>query len=137
MKQGDIIFTASNVYYGWAIFDLTISQAEIKVHSHLSGDTDMWQTFGQQLQSFPQHAAARIIFESQLENYLLLEAYCYDAMGHTALRVVTDNKAEDPHRRRSEFSLPAEVASLNHLGRLLANWQVADNTVILWQAQTS
>ena len=142
MNRGTINFAASNVESGWGDFDLEITQAEIRAHSHFSGETGGWQLFGQQLQGFPSHLTSRVALETRvsepsIHGYLLLEAYCYDAMGHTALRVIADNMEQEPFRQRMEFSIPAEVASLNKLGQLLANWQVADNTEVQWQAQTS
>lgn len=143
MNRGTIDFEANNVDYGYASFDVSIMAADLKGHVNFLGDTKAWQLFGHQLQTFPQHTASKVAFESGLGDesilgdYLLLEAYCYDAMGHAALRIITDNKEQDPMRRRLEFSIPAETASINYLGRLLANWQVENNPEITWQAQTS
>ncbi|GAA5092883.1 hypothetical protein GCM10023259_103900 [Thermocatellispora tengchongensis] len=66
-----------------------------------------------------------------------MKAYCYDTIGHTALTVNIDHKKEPPDDFRIHFSVLAEAASLNHLGRLLANWEVKNNSELYWQAYTS
>jgi len=48
-------------------------------------------------------------------SYLLLKAYCYDANGHAALKIVTHNNASEPQAQHVEFSIPADIASLNTL----------------------
>ncbi|AHJ98772.1 hypothetical protein Hsw_3177 [Hymenobacter swuensis DY53] len=48
-----------------------------------------------------------------------------------------DHQKEPPNDFRIHFSIPTEVASLNQLGRLLATWEVTNDSEIHWQAQTS
>ena len=98
----------------------------------------MRKRIGEQLDSFPQSAVACIVFElGNVGSYLMLEAYCYDVQGHAALRIVMANNEEAPCGERLEFSIVAEAASLNTLGRLLMNWQTENDTEITWQAQVS
>ena len=46
-------------------------------------------------------------------SYLLLKAYCYDANGHAALKIVTHNNAREPQAQHVEFSILADIAPLN------------------------
>ncbi|PJJ47907.1 hypothetical protein [Hymenobacter chitinivorans] len=122
------------------IFDVVVRKANVETHVTFFGAVDTWQSFATQLLEFPSSAAATAVFNVEGGVYrdtLLLVAYCYDAAGHTALKVSTDNHAELPDRCTMEFSIRAEAASLNKLGQLLLGWQVKHDSEIVWEAQTS
>ncbi|MBG8552623.1 hypothetical protein [Hymenobacter guriensis] len=142
MHSGKILIEASSVEDdGCCTFDVTITRGKIEAHMHFYGNTDAWKEFGRQLTNFPQNVADSHSFESGLNrrhtDFMVLRAYCYDALGHTALQVLLDNNENLPAKCRLEFSLLAEAASINKLGLLLTNWQVEHDSNILWEAQTS
>jgi hypothetical protein len=144
MTQGTIEIAATvEGYYPASdcTYDVTISKGAIKTHLFFYGDTETWKSFGEQLIAFPQHIEDYPTFvmgdDESFIPLLVLTAYCYNAQGHAALRVVTDNKESNPDLCRLEFSVKAEVASINRLGKLLSSWQVEDGSEIVWEAQIS
>ncbi|GGG62152.1 hypothetical protein [Hymenobacter glacieicola] len=143
MNQGAIRISASmdEHGYGWGCFDVTISKGETTTHLTFFADEDTWKDFGKELSCFPVAVSATVSFEAGIidtsDSYLKLQAYCFDAYGHAAIRVSVDNRKPDPDRCKLAFSIPAEIASINRLGHLLRNWRAENNTEILWQAQTS
>lgn len=141
MTEGTIKIAASVDYDGDCTFDVTISKGTIETHIHFYGSTDAWKDFGEQLVIFPKRVEDSVVFDATTNGFymdsLLLKAYCYDAQGHTAISIITDNNYSDPDQCRLDFSVSAEAASTNHLGHLLLNWQVENESEIVWQAQTS
>ncbi|MCA8831347.1 hypothetical protein [Hymenobacter pini] len=143
MLQGSILIRASldEYDYDWCDFEVVVTKGQSETQVRFGGAVDTWREFGLALQSFPSKTNDYRLFESGLgslhEEKLILKAYCYDSLGHTALTVNIDRQEEPPADFRIHFSIPAEVASLNQLGRMLANWEVKDNAEIYWEAQTS
>lgn len=143
MIPGELRIVASTDYDDYATSDLTASRAELKVHVHFWDYLDLFEQFGSKLAAFPQNLEDTVEIEiGQLlpgfsQNYLLLRAYCYDANGHAALKIVTHNNESEPQMQRIEFSIPADIAALNRLGNLLKNWLPQENSELVWQAQIS
>jgi len=144
MREGAVeIFASIENYFpvGDCEFDVIVSKGTIENHLQFYGDTDTWKAFGKQLTDFPQNAAECVVFDaSHCGSYLdslLFEAYCYDAQGHAALRIVVDNNEDKQRRCKLDFSILAEAASINRLGYFLLNWQVENGSEIVWEAQTS
>ena len=128
--------------YGYVSFDVIASRDELRVHVHFCEDIELFEHFGEKLMAFPQSPDDVVELEigrirSGFQGYLLLRAYCYTPNCHAALKVVVHNNADEPQAQRVEFSIPAEVASLNKLGNLLKNWQPSVKPVIDWQSQVS
>ena len=117
-------------------FYVTIYHGEMKFSRSFYHDCSAWQDFGQELSDFPKTSDSTVTFE-MVSSRLWLQAYCYNPQGHTALRVRVEKQGPDPDKSKFEFSIPAEAASLNQLGRLLAGWPRKDNIELQWQAQTS
>ncbi|UOQ78169.1 hypothetical protein MUN84_06110 [Hymenobacter sp. 5516J-16] len=126
---------------GWGDFNVTISKGENTTYLTFFADEDTWKDFGKELSCFPTAVSATVSFEAGIidtsDSYLKLQAYCFDAYGHAAIHVSVDNRKLDPNRCKLEFSIPAEIASINRLGHLLGNWRVGNDPEILWQAITS
>lgn len=128
---------ASEVDFGYCYFNITIQFNGIHTHAHFHDDIDVWKDFGNRLQEFPQTIIAKEAFYVEMDMKFGLSALCYDYQGHTAIQVFVDNRDIVPGPYRLEFSIPAEAASINKLGRILTGWSVEDNSEIVWQAQTS
>ncbi|QJX45812.1 hypothetical protein HMJ29_02220 [Hymenobacter taeanensis] len=143
MKEGNIRFSARVDEHdcGYCTFSVEITRGILATQITFFDDEDVWKSFGQELISFPRAITSSAEFEAgnvaSSDGYIKLQVYCYDGYGHTALRVTVDNKLIEPDRQRLEFSIPAEIASINRLGHLLLSWQVDNDSEILWQAQTS
>lgn len=136
-------FTLTSVpdYLGEGPYQATIAKGSLGVPLRFFAAETAWQRFAQELLTFPRTPTERLFFDARhvapYRHSLLLEAYCYDAAGHCALRVVFDNNYPDPGRCQLTFSLPAEAASLNHLGTLLGQWLARPASTMQWEAQTS
>ncbi|WP_273212503.1 hypothetical protein [Runella zeae] len=90
--------------------------------------------FGKKLQEFPQSINDKISFEINSTDscYLLLEALCYNQFGHAALKVHAINNSIMPHIFDLTFYIQCEVAAINELGSLLANWDLDNNYYLEW-----
>jgi len=141
MVTGTLTFAASKDYEADSTIDVTVASQKLEAQASFFRHEDAWKEFGKQLIHFPSKTSECLVFDVSCNGMyhasLRLEAYCYDWQGHTALRVITDNNAANPHRVRLEFSIPAEAGSLNQLGYMLVNWQPDTSPEITWQAQTS
>ncbi|NML65669.1 hypothetical protein HHL22_10680 [Hymenobacter sp. RP-2-7] len=128
----------------YCTFKVAVATPDIRCAISFFGYTDTFQVFGQQLLNFPTDTQATVTFgqgddiNSRLE-CLLLQAYYLDQAGHTALRIVMDNKATPPAEKRVAFSLAADVSSLMELGRNLLSWpiQAGIGCDIKWQPMVS
>jgi hypothetical protein len=67
--------------------------------------------------------------------YLLLKAFCTDAAGHTAIKVVVDNHQEGSDYQRSQFYIKSEPNSLNQLGKKLEAWDPTNVKELNWLAK--
>ena len=140
MIEGQINFSASVDYDADCTFDVTVRKGQLEVHTYFHGNTDTWKEFGQRLVEFPVTTADCVVFEDSIGEYspyFSLMAYCYDAGGHSAVRVVFDNRTPDPDRYYTQFSILAEVAAINRLGQMLLNWDVTACPEVMWEAKTS
>ncbi|UPL48150.1 hypothetical protein [Hymenobacter sublimis] len=143
MKQGTLRICASTDDYSDDLrtFDVVVVKDKLESHVSFLEHIDTWREFGRELVRFPESSSAKVVLQmgdiSSYDSYLKLQAYCFDAYGHAAIHVSVDNRKPDPNRCKLEFSIPAEIASINRLGHLLGNWRVENDPEILWQAITS
>src|SRR5437588_660434 len=90
-------------------------------------EDDEWLEFGAALQSFPCNLEHEVRFENGAPEgkyycYILLRAFVYDGVGHSALEVKISNHSAPPHSAAAHFYIPCEAALLNRLGELLESW---------------
>jgi hypothetical protein len=143
MIVGELKISANSDVNDYAAFDLTASRNTLQVHAHFWEYVNVFEQFGARLAVFPQSLDDTVEFEIGKKlpgfsgSYLLLKAYCYDANGHVALKIIVHNNASEPEAQQVEFSIPADIASLNQLGRLLKNSMPSGSSEIVWQAQVS
>lgn len=146
MRGGMLKFAASEVINGSCTSDVAISKGLIETHVSFYEYSNAWMTFGEALQTFPLQSQDVVTFKAgapepntnnQRRASILLKAYCYDHQGHTAIQIIVDNNEPLPVKERLELSIVAEAASLNSLGKLLANWRVETESEIVWKAQIS
>jgi hypothetical protein len=140
---GKLKISASTASGSDVDFDFRASLGELQVHAHFWDIAEVFKQFGEKLMDFPQSISDVVTLEIGIvhpgfyQNYLLLKAYCYDANGHSALKIITHNNKLEPQSQRIEFSILTEAAALNKLGSLLKNWQPQEVPDIVWQAQVS
>ena len=143
MYTGEISVSAENGYDQDYSFDITVRKGDFSIRAYLWDEPQAFERFGEKLAAFPSSQTDTVelqvgtIKPGRGQDYLLLQAYCYDANGHTALKVVMHNNKPEPHEHMIEFSIPAEVAALNKLGRMLQNWTPKTKIEINWLAQVS
>jgi hypothetical protein len=143
MYTGEISISARNGYERDYSFDITVKKEGFQLHAYLWEEPQAFARFGKKLAAFPRSQddtpefQVGIITPSDGREYLLLKAFCYDANGHAALKVVMHNKKPEPHEQIIEFSIRTDVAALNKLGKMLQNWTPETEIEVNWRAQVS
>lgn len=64
--------------------------------------------------------------------YLLLEVFCFERNGHSAIRVIVDNNEDIPYTNKTEFYITTVPASINHLGSMLNGWAPTFDDPFIW-----
>ena len=90
-------------------------------------EDEEWIEFGAGLRSFPKGLEHEVVFENGAPEgeyycYILLRAFVYDGVGHSALEVKMSNSMSAPHSAAAHFYIPCEAATLNRLGESLVSW---------------
>ncbi|WP_340103474.1 hypothetical protein [Rhodohalobacter sp. 8-1] len=65
--------------------------------------------------------------------YLLIEAYCIEPNGHSALKIEATNKGTGPSHHESKLEIESEPASLNRFGNGLKTWIPLEEKVFEWR----
>lgn len=86
-----------------------------------------WEEFALALQSFPANVEQEVAFEYGAPEgknycYILLKAFVYDGVGHSALEVKVSNLNSPPYKASAHFYILSEAATLNRLGKSLELW---------------
>jgi hypothetical protein len=106
------------------------------------GNADNFKDFGKKLTDFPKSISDIAEFklgedDKKWAYYILIKAFCYDASGHTALRIIVDNLGDNVNGHRTEFSIISEAASINLLGQTLMTWNPFLTKEIIWESFVS
>jgi len=85
------------------------------------------ETFGRTLREFPRPSADEVVFENGSNapnsySWLVLRAFVFDGVGHSALEVECQRNGTRLVSARSRFAVELEPASINRLGSELASW---------------
>jgi hypothetical protein len=96
-------------------------------------ENEEWLEFGAALQSFPKNIEHEVAFESGAPGgeyycYILLRAFVYDGVGHSALEVKISNQSQPPYGASAHFYVSCEAATLNRLGKSLELWARSKET---------
>lgn len=105
-------------------------------------EDDEWLEFGAALRSFPKRLEHEVIFENGAPEgeyycYILLRAFVYDGVGHSALEVKMSNSLGPPHSASAHFFIPCEAATLNRLGESLASWARSKESEFIFSTDAS
>ncbi|MDO7847022.1 hypothetical protein Q5H92_11685 [Hymenobacter sp. M29] len=141
MEKSVIIFAVSIAYDGDCLFHVSISRPDVKADAYFYGNANTFKEFGKGLMLFPKDSTDIVEFQAGQNShpaqcFLLLRAYYDSRHGHIALKITADNNQEMALHNRFEFSIAAEAASINELGRMLVGWHVEDVPQIIWKAET-
>jgi hypothetical protein len=70
--------------------------------------------------------------EDNFAYHFALHAYTTDNLGHCALQVVIDNNQDRPYEGACRFSIKAEPAAINRLGKLLTDFAKLKHQQLNW-----
>ena len=101
---------------------------------------DGFKDFARELKDFPASIESRIKLECGGQDrswatYLLLEVFCYEPTGKSAIKVLMETHFEEPHYNKSEFFIICYPAALNILGEKLSIWNPWEEPKFEWQAE--
>jgi hypothetical protein len=104
------------------------------------GRADEFKEFAAQLKNFPSNIGSRVRLElggqeKQWATYLLLEVFCFEPTGRTAIRVIMDTHLTEPHYAKSEFFIQCYPASINKLGKALCDWNPIEAKRFEWMPE--
>jgi hypothetical protein len=107
--------------------ELSVSGGGFAARQDSYVEYDEWMEFGAALKTFPSSLAHEVVFESGSPEgahycYILLRAFVYDGVGHSALEVEVNNHSAPPRSAAAHFYIPCEAATLNRLGESLESW---------------
>lgn len=102
------------------------------------GYSDEFQDFASNLIKFPRTAKDKVAYElgekgDKWAYYLLIQAYCIELNGRSALKIEATNNGTVYSHHESKFEIESEPASLNRLGYGLKNWNVLEQKVFEWR----
>jgi hypothetical protein len=85
------------------------------------------QKFGRALHEFPRSPTDEVVCENGSSapnsySWLVLRAFVFDSVGHSALEVECERNGTRLASARSRFAVELEPATLNRLGLELASW---------------
>ena len=117
----DLVFSASNGTFAGAV-------------EYYCNTPDL-EDLGKSLQAFPTTVPDAYSYETgqeRFDNDFASHVYTTDAVGHCALQVVIDNHRARPDEGACRFSIPAEPAAINRLGRLLFQFAKLRHYELKW-----
>lgn len=128
-----------NVYEddGSIQYDITFSNGQTHTDLDFYGYYDTFQKFGERLVNYPQHIHDKVKLEIGSEDkrsayHILLEVFCYEPNGKSAIKIIVDNHAIIPYFQRCEFYILSEPANLNRLGQGLKMWNPLEEKEYKW-----
>lgn len=124
-------------------FEIKLTNGKTSTSLKFWGYWDNFKEFGDRLTEFPKTIKDNVIYELGEDKsngqvkwayYMLLNVFCFDSAGQSAIKVIVDNHADVPSYQRSEFYIQSEAASINQLGQRLQNWNPESIKEIEWTA---
>jgi hypothetical protein len=121
-------------------FQMEVSNGISSASQDFYGYADNFKEFATRLLSFPKTINDHVKYElgesgERWVYYILLDVFCYESNGHSAIHVLIDNNGKRPYTNKSEFYITAVPASLNKLGKLLKDWNPMTEKEITWTAE--
>jgi hypothetical protein len=105
-------------------------------------NADDFEQLGNQLTNFSGKRGEEVVYERGSEKpkdrsayFLSIRAKPVDLSGHCAVRIRMNNNQQEPDKEMIEFSIKANVADLNRLGRLFIGFRRLEHRVLQWQVQ--
>jgi hypothetical protein len=125
---------------GYSVFKLEASNGAIAASQQFYAQRDDFIDFGNQLGSFPRGIESRIKIEfggpeKPWATYLLLEVFCYEPTGKSAIKVRMETHLIEPYYDKSEFFIICYPAALNTLGDTLSSWDPLSDSSFEWHTE--
>lgn len=121
-------------------FLIEVSNGAFSASQDFYGYPNIFKDFAAGLLSFPKTIDDKVKFEigesgEKWAYHILLDVFCHNGNGHSAIHIVLDNNRECPYTNKSEFYITTVPASLNNLGELLYDWDPIVNKLLRWIAE--
>lgn len=121
-------------------FRIVVSNGISSTYQDFYGYADNFKEFATGLLSFPKSITDNVKYElgesgERWAYYILLDVFCHEKNGHSAIHVIVDNNGKRPYTNKSEFYITTVPASLNKLGQLLRDWNPTTEKEITWTAK--
>lgn len=121
-------------------FQIEASNGIISTSQDFYGYADNFKEFATGLLSFPKTITDNVKYElgesgERWAYYILLEVFCYENNGHSAIHIILDNNGKKPYTNKSEFYITTVPASLNKFGQILNDWNPMTEKEITWTAE--
>jgi hypothetical protein len=140
MKSGKV-----SIGINWWEIENDFYEYEISISNNLTmttitiyGTPDSFKEISKKMMSFPENINEKIEFicgsdEREADDYFNLSIYCYLKNGYSAIKVISDNKEEEPNRLRNEFSILTLPYCINQFGSKLYNWNPYTDGDFEWE----
>jgi len=124
-------------------YKISLSNGDTFASLDFWGYADDFKEFGESLMNFPNGVKDVVTYELGEDKidgqmkwayYMLLKVFCFEASGHSAIKVTVDNNADIPNYQRSEFYIKSEPATLNKLGQKFKNWSPDKEKELTWDS---
>lgn len=121
-------------------FQIEVTNGIISVSQDFYGYADNFKEFSTGLLSFPKTITDKVKYElgeigERWAYYILLNVFCYENNGYSAIQVMLTNNGIRPYTNKSEFYIKTVPASLNKFGQLLKDWNPMTEKEITWTAE--
>jgi hypothetical protein len=121
-------------------FQMEVSNGISTASIDFYGYADNFKEFAAGLLVFPKTVGDKVKYElgeigDRWAYYILLDVFCYESNGHSAIHVIVDNNGKKPYTNKSEFYITTAPASLNKFGQLLKEWNPMTEKEITWNAE--
>jgi len=121
-------------------FQIEASNGISSTSQDFYGYADNFKEFATGLLSFPETITANVKYElgergERWAYYILLEVFCYENNGHSAIHIIIDNNGKRPYTNKSDFFITTVPASLNKFGQILNAWNPMTEKEITWTAE--
>ena len=141
MKNGYLKIKVLYIDDGDSLFQYQICLSNGQTTSSLDfwGYENEFKAFSAKLIDFPKDIKEKVRYELGKDNddhlayYLFLEVFCYELSGHSTLKIIIDNRLNEPDYNRCEFFIKSIPASINEFGKALYNWNPAMNIKFEWE----
>ena len=121
-------------------FQIEVTNGIISASQDFYGYADNFKEFSTGLLSFPKSITDKVKYElgeigERWAYYILLNVFCYESNGYSAINVILTNNGIPPNTNKSEFYIKTVPASLNKFGQLLKGWNPMTEKEITWTAE--